>query len=69
MAGTKDTSKRPVGLRVAPPVLDMVDDLAEWLGAPSKAWVWETAIIRWHTEEKARRDSTSTGDHDEEVTE
>lgn len=61
MAGTKDTSKQPVGLRVAPPVIDMVDELAAWLDAPSKAWIWEAAIIRWHTEEKTRRDLDAGG--------
>lgn len=47
--------KQAVGLRVAPPVIDMVRDLVEWLDAPSQAWVWETAIIRWHAVEQARR--------------
>jgi hypothetical protein len=55
MAGTKDTSKQALGLRVAPPVLEMVEELMGWVGAPSKNWVWETAIIRWHAEEKAKR--------------
>jgi hypothetical protein len=53
------TNKVQVGMRVAPPVLAMVDDLAGWLNAPSKAWVWEAAIIRWHTEERIRRQPNS----------
>lgn len=57
MAGTKPTSKVPVGLRVAPTVVQMVDELQEWIHAPSKAFVWEAAIIRWHAQEQARREA------------
>ena len=56
MPETKGKSgKKPVGLKVAPPVMEMVRDLMEWLDAPSQAWVWEMAIIRWHAVEQARR--------------
>jgi hypothetical protein len=48
-------SKEPVGLRMAPATVAMVDDLVQWLDAPSKAWVWETAIARWHAVEEAKR--------------
>ena len=61
MAGTKDTSKQAVGLRIAPPVLEMVEELMDWISAPSKNWVWETAIIRWHAEEKAKREQAAAG--------
>jgi len=54
-AVTKGENKRPVALRIAPATLRMVDDLMEWVGAPSKAWVWESAVIRWHAQEQTRR--------------
>jgi len=57
VAGTKDTSKRAVGLRVAPATLAQVEDLRRWLGAPSATWVWEGAIQRWHAIEQARREA------------
>lgn len=55
MAVTKGQKKKAVTLRVAPAVLSMVDDLTAWVGASSKAWVWESAIIRWHAQEQAKR--------------
>ena len=60
MAGTKDSSKRPVNLRIAPAVLGMVDDLREWTGADSKNEVWEKAIRLWHAREAERRAAQGT---------
>jgi len=54
MAKLLGESKKPVALRIAPATLRMVDDLMGWVGAPSRTWVWESAIIRWHAQEQAR---------------
>jgi hypothetical protein len=57
-------NKKPVGLKIAQPTLDMVEELQQWLNAPSATWVWETAIIRMHTEEAMkRRQRTETKTH------
>jgi len=70
MAGTKDTSKRAVGLRVAPATLDQVEDLKRWLGAPSATWIWEGAIQRWHAIEQAKQQAAQeAGNEAQEVTE
>ena len=70
MAGTKDTSKRAVNLRVAPATLAQVDDLVTWLGAPSKNWIWEHAIERWHAQEQERQQAAHVaGPGAQEVTE
>jgi hypothetical protein len=66
-AGTRDTSKRAVTLRIAPATLAQVDDLIDWLGAPSKNWIWEHSIERWHAQEQARRQAA--GDGGQEVAE
>ena len=55
MTEEQDTNKKTVGLRIAPPTLAMVDELVSWLSAPSKTWIWEAAIIRWHAQEQARQ--------------
>jgi len=70
VAGTKDTSKRAVNLRVAPATLAQVDDLVTWLGAPSKNWIWEHAIERWHAQEQERQQAAHVaGPGAQEVTE
>ncbi len=61
MPETRGSGKKPVGLKVAAPVMDMVRDLVDWLDAPSQTWVWETAIIRWHAVEQARRRQLQAG--------
>ncbi len=42
-------------MKIAPATLTQIADLMAWLPAPSRNWVVEHAIERWHAEESAKR--------------